>query len=77
MGKGDVGDGLVGMNADPFVQIPAIFVEFLHQHGFVGTAGKGVLQQSVNPGAILNRQYLNFHSSPGDDSSKLRRRSLT
>lgn len=60
-GKGDVGDRLVSMDADPFVHGSAILVKFLHQQGFVGADGKGFLQQHVHLGAVLDRQFLYFH----------------
>jgi len=60
--KGDVGDGLVDMDAVPFVQGSLILVEPLHQLGFVVTAGKGALQQGVDLGAVLDRYFLNFHN---------------
>jgi len=53
-GKGDVGNGLVDMKADPFMHNPAVLVEFLHQFGFVVTAGKGALQQGVDLGTVLD-----------------------
>jgi hypothetical protein len=37
MGKGDVGDDLVGMDADPLVQGPAILVELKPLAGFPST----------------------------------------
>ena len=61
IGKGNVADDLAGMNTDPFLQRPVVFVELLHQFDFVGTAGKGPLQQGVNLGEGLFGYFLYFH----------------
>jgi hypothetical protein len=58
VGKDDAGDDPVGVQTDPFVQRPAIFVELLHQG--LG-AGEGKAEQGIDPGAVLNGQFLYFH----------------
>src|SRR6185369_5066367 len=60
-GKGDVGNDLVDMNADPFMHCSAVLVEFLHQPGLVGAAGKGALQQGIELGAVFDGYFLDFH----------------
>ena len=49
------------MDANPFVNWPAGLVEFLHQPGFVVTAGKGEAQERIDLGAVLGGQFLDFH----------------
>mgnify|MGYP000888410334 CR=1 FL=1 len=62
VGKGHVGDHLIGVDTDPFMDWAVVFMELLHQQCFVTAAGKSPLQQGVDLGTVLWRYLLDFHA---------------
>ncbi len=53
VGKGDVGDDLVGVDADPFMFRFVVRVKSLHQRLFILTARKGAAQECVDFGLVF------------------------